>query len=321
MKTDFSIIIDKLLEMNPDPIPQFVLLKCFKENDLNDKKYQNLYKQVCNHPFVRKIEESQNERGFWHPFHGFTEGIIRKCISYGLDKNHICLKNVSKYLVKVLQKKEEWDQFEKQDNIRWWPEMFVPLVSSAALSMIDPYNKTLETYRQTWAGFAETAFKNGVYDFEALKNAQYDYFGFKTKRIIPPFNYYSLILLSPNNGNSYIKDSTDQALIDYCMNDKNGIYYVYNKKPADFVAINAQNKDSRDFWRWIRALSLISRFRGWAKYEQKYSDWIMKQQNQNGLWEFPKKFGFTLSNLWRGNNKVIDSTIFVLRLLMKGIQL
>ena len=317
MKTDFSMIIDKLLETNLDTIPQYVLLKEFKEYSSNDKECQNLYKQVCEHPFVKKIEESQNERGFWPPFHGCTEGVIRKCLSYGLDKNHACLKSVSKYLVKVLHKKEEWNQFEKQDNIRWWPEMFVPLVSSAMLSIIDPSNTILDTHRQIWAGFTETAFKNGVYNHETLKNAQNDFFGFKTERIITPFNYYSLLLLSPNGDNCFISDSVDQALVDYCINEATAIGYVYNNKPADFVSINAQNRDSRDFWHWIRALSLISKFKGWAKYEQRYSDWIMKQRNQNGLWEFPKKFDFTLSNSWRGNNKAIDSTIFVLRLLMK----
>jgi len=35
------------------------------------------------------------------------------------------------------------------------------------------------------------------------------------------------------------------------------------------------------------------------------------------LWEFPKKFDFAISNSWRGKNKIIDSTIFVLRFLCK----
>jgi hypothetical protein len=101
------------------------------------------------------------------------------------------------------------------------------------------------------------------------------------------------------------------------MNEANGIYYVYNNKLKDFAALNVQNKDSRDFWHWIRALSLVSRFKGWVKYKQKYIDWILKQRNKDGLWEFPRKFNFAISNSWRGKNKIIDSTIFVLRFLCK----
>jgi len=50
------------------------------------------------------------------------------------------------------------------------------------------------------------------------------------------------------------------------------------------------------------------------------ANFIKILRNENGLWKFPKKFDFTLSNSWRGINKTIDSTIFVLKLLMKGTQ-
>jgi hypothetical protein len=102
------------------------------------------------------------------------------------------------------------------------------------------------------------------------------------------------------------------------MNEADGIYYVYNKKPNKMISINMRDRDSRDFCHWIRALSLIAQFKGWAKYERDYVDWILTQRNQDGLWEFPKKFDiFALSNSWKGKNRAIDSTIFVLRLLLR----
>jgi len=307
--------INKLLNMKPDPIPKFVLLKEFVNCPPESKEYKTAYKNVCNHPFVKKIEETQNSRGFWHPFHGYTEGIIRLLLSYGIDKNHQCLKKVEKFIIKALDNKENWDQSEKQDNPRWWPEMFMPLVNSAILSIIDKNNTVLGKHRERWANFAEISFANGHYNSDVDGKTQNDHFGFFTKRIIPPFSYYNLLLLSPCSDKRYIKDNIDQALVDYCMNEANGIYYVYNNKLNNFVTINAQNRHSRDFWHWIRALSLVSKFKGWAKYRQKYYEWILKQRNEDGLWEFPKKFDFTLSNSWRGRNKVIDSTIYVLRLL------
>ena len=133
-----------------------------------------------------------------------------------------------------------------------------------------------------------------------------------------PYNYYNFLLLPPRNGISFLSDSTDQALVDYCMNEADCIYYVYNKNPGILASLNGQNKDSKDFCHWIRALFLISQFKGWAKYEQKYVEWILAQRNQDGLWEFPKKFdSFALSDSWKGRNRAIDSTIYVLRMLMK----
>jgi len=78
---DLNIIVDKLLDMKPDPIPEFILLKEFKGFSLNSREYQNAYDRVCNHLFVKEIENEQNHRGFWPPFHGYSEHIIRRCLS------------------------------------------------------------------------------------------------------------------------------------------------------------------------------------------------------------------------------------------------
>ena len=316
MNSEYEKIVDRLLDMNPDPIPKFILLKEFKGYGANNSEYDDLYEKVCAHPHVKKREESQNDRGFWHPFHGLTEGIIRLLLSYGLDKNNPLLNKVEQCLVRLLQGNEITGQHEKQDNPLWYPVMFESIIFASMLSLIDSQNGILTEQRKIWSNFAEISFSKGAYDRTLDDKAQFEHFGFKTKRIVEPFNYYNLLLLAPNGNTTYISDRTDQALVDYCMNEANGIYYVYNNKLNEFVVINAQNKGSRDFWHWIRALSLISQFKGWAKYEQKYTNWIWEQRNPDGFWEFPGKFDFNLSNSWRSKNKVIDSTIFVLRFLM-----
>ena len=311
--------VDKLLCMNPDTIPQFILLKDFKNLSPASPEYESLYAQVCNHRYIKEYEETQNDRGFWPPFHGYTEAVIRKLLSFGLDKEHICLKNVSDYLVKVLRNEEEWNQFEKQDNVLWWPKMFMPLVSAAMLSLIDNENEILEKHRHQWSYIAKESFAGGKYNINRNIEAINECFEFSTKRPIAPFNYYSLLLLAPGEKHSYIDEETDHALVDYCMNQADGICYVYNNRPHDMVEISVQNRDSRDFWHWVRALSIVSRFHGWSAYKDKYYEWILSQSNADGLWEFPKKFNFNLSNSWRGKNKVIDSSIFVLKML-KGLK-
>lgn len=144
----YEEIVDRLLDMNPDPIPKFILWKEFKKLDPKSTQYQNLYDEVCNHKLVQKIVNAQNERGFWAPFHGATEANIRKLLSYGLDKNHSSFQNVLNYLHKVLDGQESWDQFEKQDNPLWWPKVFVPLASAAMISLIDPSDPILLWHRE-----------------------------------------------------------------------------------------------------------------------------------------------------------------------------
>jgi len=319
---EINNIVDRLLNMDPDPIPRFILLKEFKKTSPYSVEYQNAYDKVCSHRFVKDIESRQNDRGFWPPFHGFTEEIIRRCLSFGLDREHAVLKKVSAYIAKVLENEESWDQFEKQDNIRWWPEMFVPLVCAAMLSLMEPENEILHTHRQRWSYFAETAFAKGYYDSEAESRAQKDYFNIKTKRTIPAFNYYVLLLLSPADNDNYISDNTDRALVDYCMNEAAGIYYVYNCRLADFVPIDTKRRDSRDFCHWLRALSIVSKYRGWNNYEDKYTEWVLNQRNADGLWELkskPRRYDFPLSDSWRTQkNRIIDSSIMVLRFMNRS---
>lgn len=315
MVPQINAVVDKLLDMNPDPIPRFVLLKEFKNLTPDDAEYKSLYDQVCNHRFVKSYEEAQNDRGFWPPFHGCTEGIIRKLLSFGLGKEHICLKKVSDYLIKVLKNKDEWNQYEKQDNPLWYPKMFVPLVSAAMLSLIDKGNPVLQEQRQKWSYIAKESFTDGIYNRDKNIEAISDVFGFSTKRPIQPYNYYCLLLLSPGDNSSYIDETTDRAIVDYFMNEADALGYVYNSRPADMVNISAHNRDSRDFWHWIRALSIISQFHGWSEYKHKYCDFILSQADDDGLWEFPKKFDFALSNSWRGKNKVIDSSVFCIKML------
>ena len=248
MNQNYSEIIDKLLDMKPDPIPYFVLLKEFKGCSPDSVKYQNAYERVCEHTFVKEILENQNDKGFWPSFHSFTEDRLRKLFWFGIDSDHICMKRVTEYTVKLLCGEEPHDRFEKQDNIRWWPEMFMPLCVSATLSALDNTNENLASHRKRWADFMELAFVSGStkheeentrsdffaplkgsFDHEAYAKAQCEYFGFKTTRIIQPFNLYCLLLLAPLNDKTYLSAVADQALVDYGMNSGN-IYYVYNKK-------------------------------------------------------------------------------------------
>ena len=116
---ELPAIVDKLFDMKPDPIPKFVLLKEFKGCDRESAEYQNAYDRVYEHPFVKRFEDSRNDKGYWPPFHGDTEGTIRLLLSYGLDKNHFMLKKVCEYTIRLLNKEEISDRHEKQDNIRW----------------------------------------------------------------------------------------------------------------------------------------------------------------------------------------------------------
>lgn len=61
---DINTIVDKLLDMKPDPIPTFALLKEFKKISTDSNEYQNAYDKVIDHPFVKSLRQSRMKEDF-----------------------------------------------------------------------------------------------------------------------------------------------------------------------------------------------------------------------------------------------------------------
>ena len=75
--------------------------------------------------------------------------------------------------------------------------MFVPLVSAAMLSPIEPDSDILDLHRNRWADFAETAFSLGYYDKGLKPGFSVNISDLLQKRTIPASGYYNLILPGP----------------------------------------------------------------------------------------------------------------------------
>lgn len=313
-KEVITILADNLLNMKPDPIPEYILLTEFKNKPKTSREVQNLYDKILVHPFIKQIQEEQDGSGCWRDFHGYSEQVIRKCLFMGLDESFSCLSKVSTYLEKVLDKTETWHQREeKQDNPKWWLEMFMPLVSATYLSLINPKHPKVAEYQMIWKSFAIAGFKNQQYDPVAESKEQLDYFNIKTKRIIPFFNYYVILLLTASK--EVLPVDIDEKMLNFCMNLDRGIYYIYDKSPIIPVTID----NIKNFYSWTRCISILSRYQNWDKYQSKIDSFLWEQRNADGLWDFMKNpYGslFPLSDSWRKEkNRVIDSSIYVLRLM------
>lgn len=305
----------KLLACKPDAIPLFLIYRDLLGMSADAAAYREAYAAAAVHPQVQRIADAQNARGFWEPFHGTTEGMIRRLLSFGLDSTHPTLAAVKTYLIRLLNGEETTGQYERQDHPAWYPEMLEPLIAASMLSLISPEHPLVQKHRAVWAGFADEIFADGTYDEAHDRAVKASHFGYAVKRPIPPFNYYCLLLTSPHNGVSCLSEQTDRALTHYCMTEMQSLYYVYNAPPGIPIPIDTHRRDSRDFWHWVRALSILAPYKGFDAYAGMIGDYLLSQRNADGLWSFPQKFDFVLSDRYAGRSKAVDSTLFVLRML------
>jgi len=303
--------VDKLLDMQPDAIPRYILLKEFKQLPDTDTELQNAYDKVLCHPFVQKIVSTQETAGYWGEFHGYTESIIRRCLFIGMNKDHPCLKKTIEYIEAILTGQAIWNQrIEKHDTVRWWLEVFMPLVSASMLSLIDPDNHLLKDMISVWRDFGVSAWEGSQYNSETEKLAQIEHFRFEMKRTIPFYNYYVILLLTSKKG--ILPEEAADKMLSYCMNRENGIYYVYDKRPNKPVTID----NTKFFYHWLRCSTILSRYSGWLRFENEFENHLMEQRNPDGLWDIRKKpYGsiFPISDSWhKEKNRIIDSSIVVL---------
>ena len=306
---------ERLLAYDPDPIPRFLIYRDLLGLTADADIYQEMYAAVSTHPHVQKIAEAQNARGFWEPFHGTTEGMIRRLLSYGLDRTHPSLAAAEAYLVRLLEGDETTGQYERQDHPLWYSKMFEPLIAASMLSLLHPHHPLVEFHRNRWGSFAEAVYVGGDYCEAYDRDVKAAFFGYTVKRPIPPFNYYCLLLTSPVDGISYLSEKTDRALVDDCMTRMSALGYVYNEPPGIPIPIDTHRRDSRDFWHWVRALSIIAPYRGFDVYAEPIGAFILSQRGEDGLWTFPRKFDYVLSDRYAGKHKTVDASLYVLRLL------
>ena len=304
-----------LLALEPDVIPRFLIYRDLLGEPAGKGVCQELYAAVADHPHVKKITEAQNSRGFWEPFHGTTEAMIRRLLTYGLDRTHPTLAAAEAFLVHLLEGEQTTGQYERQDHPLWYTEMFEPLIAASLLSLLHPHHPLVEVHRNRWASFAEAIFACGDYREDCDRDVKAAFFGYTVKRPIPPFNYYCLLLTSPVDGKTYLSEKTDRALVDYCMTQMSALGYVYNEPPGIPIPIDTHRRDSRDFRHWIRSLSIIAPYRGFDKYSKRITDHIVAQRGTDGLWTFPEKLDVTLSDRYAGKHKTVDASLIVLRLL------
>jgi hypothetical protein len=325
-KQDLVNIANKLLEMDPDPVPHFRLLRDILKVDQESRSYIEAKAAVQQSKWVRLLQDSQLDDGTWGRFHTqntrvkqtfpTTETAIATALACGLDKDSDLLKATVSFILDHLDGKTTWtDPPEKHDNPDAWP-VGIRHISAANLALIDNAHPYLDEFWTYWVKTASAAFASGQYDRKAEIQTRNDLDNIKRKNPGAFHTKYHLILLSSTAKTLPI--NLERLILDYVMDAPHGIYYTYEKHINIFPAIHA-----RWFVSWLLAHKLLSRFPTWRKVGSPALNWIWDQRSPEGFWNFtgyrpwkPVSY-LPVSENWRKRkNRVIDCTLLALDVLM-----
>jgi hypothetical protein len=326
---DLKATAEKILEMHPDPVPRFRLLRNVLQLDPASADYREAEIGLQGSKWITLLQNSQQPDGTWGRFHTqdtsvkqpfpTTETAISAALASGLDCNSLILQKAQAKIVDYVDGKTIWpDPAEKHDNpLAWF--VWVRHFSAAVLAQIDPCHPRLEEFWNIWAEAVKASFHSGSYDRQREIETLNSLLKCCMKNPVPFYKKYPLLILSATD--HQLPGDLERRLLYFVMHAPTGIYYVYEKAISMQPAIL-----SKSFWGWFQAHRLLSRFRLWSELAEDALNWIWAQRTEQGFWDLGTQISrkpytsFPLSESWRRpENRVIDSTVEMLALLARGM--
>jgi hypothetical protein len=234
---------------------------------------------------------------------------INRCLYIGLTiEDRDILLMAYEYL-------EEYLKGTSREKIYNKNERAVPWITAEickTIEAIKPYNPLCDRTYSEWMYIVIRAYENGEYSYERERAAQHEIFWTKEDRLVPM--QFGLLLKRRDE----LPSEIEEAMLHHHGEDAyhNGYFWweTPKKLPENFVF----NKTRR----WFATFNYINQFRGSSIYLADSVDWLLQNQNSDGLWDWGTQtkdpwgyFGYFSTNRNYKHNRMVDCTMEVLSFL------
>jgi hypothetical protein len=282
-----------------------------------------------NSKWIKQILDLQHEDGSWGCFHTLsnptktqpltTEQALRRLCVLGLTKDDEPIKRAIAYMERLLTGEiPDPDRIEKSPN--WAVNR--PRIIAADILHFDRTNSIALEIAKRWVSVMEQACANGAVDFDVYLSCYLNEFGIPLMKNADKAkkqcgndicNYYPAVMYA-----GLLTERAESAWLDYLLQYKGGLYYVYEKQlntpPAEFA--------SKQTSYWLAALEVISIYRLAPEKLSFVVDYLMQNQHDPGVWDLGKQakdgIYFPISDSWRkAEDRQRDCTVRIKKLLGK----
>ena len=317
----------KILGLNPDPIPKYILLRDILERET--KQLTELKKQTLQTKWVSDVLAEQRKNGSWGRFHSqntklkqkyvTTEVALHRCAVIGLTKDDPPIKTAIDYMKKVLLGNIVWEDWPEKSEA--W-DAGVAVITASTLAEWCPNHPLVLQIRMVWQQIVKESFEDSQYQPSLEVKAQRKY-----HQISSEFYYigsqYAVRLLSTgkNEKESNFSPDIEKDYVKWLWTREAGMGYISNNRLADLPG----EVTYRAIRSKVKALELLAGFSCTKSVCQDFIQWLWKNREADGLWDFgPKgaeKIELPLSeNTRKKVNRKIDYTVRILSILHKVIK-
>jgi hypothetical protein len=320
-------LADEILDLNPDPIPKYLILRDILEK--NPKQLTELKKQVLQTKWVRDVLGEQQKNGTWGRFHTqntkikqiypTTESALHRCAVIGLTEEDPPIKIAIAYMEKVLLGKYHWEDWREKSDA--W-DAGVAVITASTLAEWNPNHPLVLPLRTMWQQIVMESFENSRYQLSLEAAAQQKY-----HQISSDFYYigsqYAVKLLSSGGNDRELNFPTnfEEDYVKWLWTRESGMGYIYSSRLAD-LPTEVSYKAIRGK---LKAVELLAGFPSTLSICQDFIQWLWKNRDEDGLWDLgskgSEKIELPLSeNIRKKINRKIDYTVRILALLHKLIK-
>ena len=270
-----------------------------------------------NGKWANQIISMQRSDGSWGCFHTLrgdsntpitTEMALLRLELLGYTVEDECIKKAIAHMETLLHTGELPEGKEKTNDF----ETFVDLIVAARIRRFTDKCWSANEIADKWAKIITKAFSSGTYSQADYEACYIQMFGRKPKggRLTDFVNFYQLSILP-----GMLDKQTESFMLDYVLNYKEGIYYVY-ESALDIPPDEFQSKQAS---RYLAALELLARYESVKDKLSFAYNWLKANQQANGTWDMgaAAKDGvyFPLSDRWDKTTRITDSTYRIKKLL------
>jgi len=312
----------RILQECPNCVARFRLMRDVLKMSSKADLFVEARKEMLKSRWVLELKNEQREDGDWGRFHSATkskgkiattEAAVERGLALGLEASDLVFHKAIDYLSCLLEGEVEFPDPAERNN-RWatGTQLFV----AATLARIDPNLSILDEPWQLWATIAERTFASGKYNAEAEIRVHEKLTGASMKdSYLVLNNRYQLTLLGSRA--ERLSKTLENALVSWVWHRVDGVGYLeipLSRLPRRFTAGMLD--------RLFTSLEILSCFPSWRTYADGVVDWLWKQRNSEGLWDFGPRASmsvyFPLSENWRNvRHRQHDWSTRVLTLLRK----
>lgn len=309
----------RLYEYCEYPAVRYKILFHFLDTPYGDEELTRLRQDFMESDIVEELYEAQNYDGGWGPILAkdyskkakFPTSMtaIKRCLYIGLtiEDGDILLRAYG-YLESFLRGTSREKLYNKNERaIPWQTGQICQVIES-----IKPYNELCDRTFGEWLYIAMRAYEDGTYSYERERAAQHEVFWTKEDRLVPM--QFGLLL----KRRAELPAGLEEAMLHHHGENAyhNGYFWLMTPKslPDSFVYSKTR--------RWFHTFNYINQFRGSAVYLAESVNWLMENQNPDGLWDWGPQikdpwgyFGYFSTNRNHKHNRTVDCTMEVLNFL------